>query len=534
MKLTFIGAAHEVTGSCTLLEVNGQSILIDCGMEQGRDRFVNQKLPVDASMIRCVLLTHAHIDHSGNLPLLYKMGFRGEIYATEATSELCNIMLQDSARIQESEAEWKSRKAKRAGEAAYEPVYDIEDALGAISLFRPCIYNEIVSILPGLEIRFSDIGHLLGSAAIETWLQEDDQKRKLVFSGDIGNLDQPIINDPGIIRDADFVMIESTYGDRLHQARVDPIPRLTAIIQKTLDRGGNLVIPSFAVGRTQELLYFIRQIKQDRLVHGHENFAVYVDSPLANEATNIFQKCDASIFDAETRELIGQGINPITFAGLHLATSQDQSRLINDLKEPKIIIAASGMCEAGRIRHHLKHNLWRSESTILFVGFQAVGTLGRSLLEGAKTARIFGETIGVKAEIEQLQGVSGHADKQGLINWLCGFDAKPRTVFINHGEAEVADNFSDCLEKQYGYHTFVPYSGAEYDLLLDTPVRITNGVPFIREETPQRTRSRTAFDRLIAAARQLLHTAESCEGIANAELEKFTDQILNLIQKWKR
>ena len=442
MKLTFLGANHEVTGSCTLLEAAGQRYLIDCGMEQGKDVYENQPIPVAPGEIDGVLATHAHIDHTGLLPLLVRNGFRGRIYATRPTAELCSIMLRDSAHIQEFEAEWKNRKGQRSGAEPVEPMYTIQDAEAAIALFRGYDYNKEIELAPGIVIRFVDVGHLLGSSSIEIWVTENGATTKLVFSGDIGNHDQPIIKDPTYLKDADYVFMESTYGDRSHGPRPDYVAELAKILQRTFDRGGNVVIPSFAVGRTQELLYFIREIKEKNLVTGHGCFPVYIDSPLAIEATRIFKDTDSSCFDEETNALLAKGIDPIQFPGLKVSVTSDESRAINTDPVPKVIISASGMCEAGRIRHHLKHNLWRKECTILFVGYQAVNTLGRSLLEGADNVKLFGESIEVQAEICQLTGLSGHADREGLLKWVNSFEPKPKRVFIVHGNDEVEDIFA--------------------------------------------------------------------------------------------
>ena len=386
MKLMFIGADHEVTGSCHYLNACGKHILVDYGMEQGTNVFENVQLPVEAPLIDYVLLTHAHVDHSGMLPLLYAKGFRGQILMTEASADLCSIMLRDCAHIQMQEAEWKSRKAKRSsGVALQEPIYTMEDADGAIKCIVPCPYNKKMSLCEGIDVRFSDIGHLLGSASIEVWMNEDKNTKKIVFSGDIGNINQPLIKDPSKTADADYVVVESTYGDRIHSMdRPDYVKELTEVIQETFNRGGNVVIPSFAVGRTQEMLYFLRKIKEDHLIQNFPDFPVYVDSPLAVEATEIFLRNETNCFDEEAMKLVNKGINPIRFSGLRLSITSDESKAINFDMTPKVIISASGMCEAGRIRHHLKHNLWRPESTILFVGYQAVGTLGRTLLEGAQ------------------------------------------------------------------------------------------------------------------------------------------------------
>ena len=369
MKLTFLGATHEVTGSCYLLEACQKRVLIDYGMEQGEDIFENAELPVKPSDIDMVLLTHAHMDHSGKLPLLYKEGFQGQIFSTAATADLCEIMLRDSAHIQMFEAEWKNRKGMRAGREMVQPLYDMEDAEGALRCFVRCRYGEEIRIAEGIRIRFIDAGHLLGSSSIEVWVKEGKTEKKIVFSGDIGNCNQPLIRDPQYPTQADYVLMESTYGDRSHDAPADYATALAEVIQRTFDRRGNVVVPSFAVGRTQEMLYFIRRIKEEGLVHGHDGFEVWVDSPLAIEATNIFRQHMWSDFDDEATELVERGINPIGFEGLRTSVTAEDSRAINEKPQPKVILSASGMCDAGRIKHHLKHNLWRKESTILFVGY---------------------------------------------------------------------------------------------------------------------------------------------------------------------
>ncbi|MGI5977240.1 MAG: MBL fold metallo-hydrolase RNA specificity domain-containing protein [Candidatus Limivicinus sp.] len=534
MKLTFYGAAHEVTGSCTLIEAGDKKGLVDCGMEQGRDLFVNQKLSVDPVDIDFVLLTHAHIDHSGNLPLLYKNGFRGAVYASSVTCSLCDIMLRDSANIQMAEAEWKSRKAMRRGEPPVEPLYDLEDVQGLLGLLHPCDYNKPVQVNDAVSIRLTDVGHLLGSAAIEVWLHERGETRKVTFSGDVGNTDQPILCDPRHVKDTEYLVIESTYGDRYHETeRIDYVSALAERIQSTLDRGGNVVIPSFAVGRTQEMLYFIREIKEKGLVKGHGEFPVYVDSPLAIEATRIFLQCDTDYVDEDMRKLIRAGMNPLVFPGLKISETQEDSRAINEDKTPKVIISASGMCEAGRIRHHLKHNLWREECTILFVGYQAEGTLGRLLVDGIDRVKLFNEDINVKAHIETLPGVSGHADKQGLLDWISGFEEKPKMIFVNHGDPESADSFTKCLNEEMGLNAFAPYSGTSFDLLKGQFTEITQGQPV--EKTRARERRVSAvFDRLIAAAERLLRVARSLEGHSNKELSSYTDRINKITDRMER
>lgn len=535
MRLTFSGAAHEVTGSCHYLEACGHKIFIDYGMEQGEDFFENQPVAAAAAEIDYVFLTHAHIDHSGLLPLLYAEGFRGTVFATNATKQLCGIMLRDSAHIQEFEAEWKNRKGRRAGRAEVVPTYTMEDAEGVLEHFAGCDYNKMIDICPGIRIRFTDVGHLLGSSCIEIWISENGLQKKIVFSGDVGNTNQPLIKDPSTVDEADYVVIESTYGDRSHgQTRPDYVEELSRIIQSTFDRGGNVVIPSFAVWRTQEMLYFIRQIKAENRIKGHDNFEVYVDSPLAIEATTIFNQNIYECFDEEAMELVKQGINPITFPGLKTSVSSEESKAINFDDRPKVILSASGMCEAGRIRHHLKHNLWRPECTICFVGYQAVGTLGRKLIEGAQSVKLFGENITVNAKIEVLRGISGHADMNGLLDWLAGFEKVPDRVMVVHGEDTVTDHFAALVEEQFGCPAFAPYSGGSVDLATNEIITIGQKIPKKAEEKPNKIKSASAFNRLVAAAKRLLNVVYKNEGIANKDMAKFETQIQNLADKWDR
>jgi len=542
MKLTFLGAAREVTGSCYYLETESGRLLIDCGMEQGEDIYENQELPVEPADIDCVVLTHAHIDHSGKLPLMYKRGFRGPIYATTPTHRLCNLMLRDSAHIQEFEAEWRNRKAKRSGDAPYVPLYTMEDAVGAIGLFRPVELGGEAQVLPGLVAKFTDAGHLLGSASIT--LTSKTEGFTLVFSGDIGNTRQPILNDPVPLTSADFVVMESTYGDRSHGPRPDYIAELSGIIQETFDRGGNVVIPSFAVGRTQEMLYFLRQIKEEGRVKGHGDFTVYVDSPLAIEATNVFHESDISSFDEEARALIERGINPISFSGLKLSVTSDDSKAINFDKTPSVILSASGMCEAGRIRHHLKHNLWRPESTVLFVGYQAKGTIGRALVEGAKRVKLFGEEVAVHADIRVLGAVSGHADNEGLMRWIGSFDRKPKVVFVTHGDEAVAQTFAARLREEKGLVAEVPYNGEIWALPEARMVQEGS-----RERAPSRAERRAeaqrpsereslspdrraALSRLTEAGDRLNALIRRSDLLSNKAMAKLADEILKLLDRW--
>ncbi len=535
MKITFLGAAHEVTGSCTYIEVGDKRGLVDYGMEQGKDLLVNEPLPIQPAELDFVLLTHAHVDHSGLLPLLYKQGYRGLVYASAATCSLCDIMLRDCANIQMSDAEWKSRKSVRSGGDKVEPLYDLDDAEGLIGLLRPCSYGERIQVNDCVTIRLTDVGHLLGSAAIEVWLTEGEEHRKITFSGDLGNRDQAILRDPKYVRDTEYLVIESTYGDRLHsEGRVDYVQELACRIQATLDRGGNMIIPSFAVGRTQETLYFIREIKEKNLVKGHGDFPVYVDSPLAVEATSIFLQCDSDFVDEEMQGLIRAGINPIVFAGLELSISEEEPKAIDEDRTPKVIISASGMCDAGRVRHHLKHNLWRPESTVLFVGYQSAGTLGRLLVDGIDHVKLFNEDIEVKAQIDTLPGISGHADKAGLLNWLEGFEQKPKMVFVNHGDPDTAESFVACLNGEKGYRACAPYSGWRYDLLADQFDRMPEGRPIEKKAGENQRKTSPVFTRMVAAAERLLKIANSIEGRPNKELAGYADAIARLADKMEK
>ena len=535
MRLTFIGADHEVTGSCHFLEACGLNILIDCGMEQGINKYENAELPIPYSDVDYVLVTHAHIDHVGLLPLIYARGFRGQIMATRATCDLCDIMLKDCAHIQESEAEWKNRKAMRAGKPEVTPIYTMNDAEGVLHHFVPCNYNEIIRLNDNLEIRFVDVGHLLGSASIEIWMKEDDCSKKIVFSGDIGNKNKPLIRSPQYIRQADYVVMESTYGGRFHKNTGDHVEEFARVIQETLDKGGNVVIPAFAVGRTQEVLNYIRIIKEKNLVTGHGVFPVYLDSPMAVEATGVFKDNMMDCYNEETKELVKKGINPISFPGLHLSITSSDSVAINFNEEPKVIISAAGMCDAGRIRHHLKHNLWRPECTILFAGYQAVGTLGRSITEGREEVKLFGESIEVKARIEKIEGISGHADETGLLEWVGSFMEKPSQVFVVHGDDTVCDAFAETVKETYGINAMAPFSGSSYDLKEGCFVTVTKVIPIQKPAVNEATKKAAGvFARLLAACDRLRRVVMHNEGGANKDLARFADQINSLCDKWDR
>jgi len=534
MKLTFIGADHEVTGSCTLIEACGKHILVDCGLEQGKDIYVNCEIPVEPDKIDAVLLTHAHIDHSGRIPALAAAGYTGPIYATRATGMLCDIMLRDSAHIQENEAEWKNRKAKRAGEAAVQPIYTVKDAEAAVKLFRPCSYGEEYPIFDDIRIRFLDAGHLLGSASILVTVTEDGKTRTILFSGDVGNVDRPLIRDPEKPEKADFVIIESTYGNRLHARRGDSVAELAEIIQETFDRGGNVVIPSFAVGRTPILLYLIRIIKENHLIRGHEDFPVYVDSPLAVEATQIYSLPLTDFYDEETLSLLSKGINPIRFDHLYLSVSAEDSKQINFNPTPKIILSASGMCEAGRIRHHLKHNLWRPECSIVFAGYQTEGTLGRKLLNGAESVKLFDEEIAVRAQLRELSDISGHADQNMLLDWLGSLKQPPKKVFVNHGHDEVCDIFAETIREKLGFDASAPFSGDAYDLLAETFTEMSPIVRKVTKKTQAKEKAASVYKELLEAGQRLLEVIDHNRGGANKDLQRFAERINALCDKYDR
>ena len=536
MKLTFLGANHEVTGSRTLLEWNpGRYLLVDDGMTQGDDTYVNADLPVSPSQIEIVLLTHAHIDHSGMLPLLVRQGFQGRIYATAETMDLCAIMLADSASIQEKDAEYQTKKNLRVGKEAVEPLYTAEDVQKTMPLFRPCAYNQMIQADEGLAIRFTDAGHLLGSSSVECFLSEGNRQVTLVFSGDVGNIDQPIIRDPSPVAGADFLMLESTYGNRLHDRTIDPIPFLVETLRKTFARGGTVIIPSFAVGRAQELLFFFREIKMRNLLPEFPDFPVYLDSPLANEATAVFLQCSMDCLDENALAIMREGENPIWFDGLKTTVTAEESKALNENNEPKVIIASGGMCEGGRIRHHLKHNIWNAANTILFVGYQANGTLGRIIYDGTKHVKILGEEIEVKAEILLLNGVSGHADQEGLLNWVEQMNRKPSRIFVNHGDDESCETLAHLLTERFGMPADCPYSGSSFDLLAGEWIRLAAPVykekPKAPEKAKQKSSANQDYQRLLAAAEALLARVRGMEHLANGEIRKLTSRIQDLIDE---
>lgn len=468
MKIKFCGASTGVTGSCHMLTSGEHKILLDCGQFQGgkaQDALNYDKFPFEPSEIECVVLSHAHIDHCGRLPLLTKRGFEGKIYCTDATADLLSVMLKDSAYIHEKETEWKNRKAERAGREQVEPLYTIEDAEKTLSLVSPILYDQQIEINSDMKIVFNDAGHILGSAITELWVTEDDMESKIVFSGDLGMEGRPILRDPTYIKKADYVIMETTYGNRIHKELGSGVEKLIEIILNTTRRGGNVVIPSFAVGRTQELIYELNRFYDSNNEYRKEldKIFVYIDSPMATTATEIFRR-NAQVFDEETREYILKGDNPLEFKNLKFTRSSKESQDLNFNKEPKIIISASGMCEAGRIRHHLKHNLWNPKNSIVFVGYQGQGTLGRSLVEGIKMVTLFGEEIQVNAEIHNLEGFSGHADQNGLFAWLAHFEQKPKQIFLVHGEEESKKDFAKLVNEKLSYEPIVVMGNSEFEL----------------------------------------------------------------------
>ncbi len=462
MRVSFHGAAETVTGSSHLLESGGLRVLVDCGMHQGgreADELNRGPWPYEPASIDYLVLTHAHIDHSGLVPRLVKEGFRGRILATPATIDLLAVMLADSAHIQEMEAEWQSRKRQRAGLPPVEPLYTVADAERCLVYIRPLPYGTPADLGHGVTVTLHDAGHILGSAIAEF----EAEGKRAVFSGDLGNRGTPIIRDPERLAAADVVVMESTYGDRLHPGKEDKLKELAEAIRQTKARGGNLIIPAFAVGRTQELLYDLGQLVEKGAVPPVQ---LFIDSPLAISATEIFER-HHECFDEEARGLFTSGEDPFAFSGVHYVRTSDESKALNSLTGGVIIMSASGMCDAGRILHHLKHNLWRPEATILFVGFQAQGTLGRRLLEGEKHIHILGEEIAVKAKVKSIEAFSAHADQAGLLDWLTAFGQngrRPGRVFLVHGEPRAIDTLAGLVRDRLGYPVTAPQPHESFEL----------------------------------------------------------------------
>ncbi len=470
MKVTFLGAAEIVTGSCYLIETGKKNFLVDCGLFQGKEEELNERpFEFDVSSIDFMILTHAHIDHSGRIPKLVKEGFSGPVYCTKATADLCSIMLPDSGHIQEMETEWQNRKRLRAGRELIKPLYTAEDAVQALQYFQQLYYGDVLEIDDNISIRLMDAGHILGSSIVEIWIKERGETIKLVFSGDLGQNNQPILRDPDTIKEADYLFVESTYGNRLHEKFEDRVEKLHEIIDKTVKRGGNVIIPSFAIGRTQELLYHLNELKEDPSNRFLEGVKVFIDSPLAISATKIFQD-NPQCFDENTVKLLKSGDNPFEFDDLYFTRKAEESMEINKIKGGAVIISASGMCDAGRVKHHLKYNLWRPQASVVFVGYQAVGTLGRLIEDGAKEVKILGDEIGISAEIYRIEGFSGHADRDGLLKWISAFTVKPKKVFMVHGEKDSAEELAKYAAEKLGFETVIPQMGETIDIELSGAV----------------------------------------------------------------
>lgn len=548
MKITFLGATKMVTGSNFLVEGAGKKFLVDCGMYQGGDRDEMQNhepFAYDVNEIDFMLLTHAHIDHSGRIPKLYKEGYRNPVITTKATRDLCSIMLPDSGHIQEQEIEWRNRKRKRESKEPLPPLYTAQDGIDTMEIFKPVNYDEIIEIDPNIYVRFNDAGHMLGSAIIEIWVKEDGKETKAVFTGDLGNNDIPLLSSPTMIETADYLVMESTYGGRLHMRNDDKANLFLNIVSETLDKGGTVVIPSFAVGRTQEILYELNNLKDTQ---EGEDFKkkyatlmkapVYVDSPLAISATEIFKE-NANLFDEETQAVIESGDNPLEFPGLQFTRTADESKALNEKNESSIIISASGMCEVGRIKHHLKHHLWDPNSTILFVGYQAPGTLGRRIVDGEKRVKIFGEEIAVNARIEYIEGYSGHADQEWLMNFVYSFITKPKHIFLVHGEPTGQEILKSKIVDEIGLPVTIPEYGQTYTL--DENLTMEQTVAPI---TPQMNVRRDVMDKIRLLKNELndMETIVKEDYLAKKDneeeisllklrLKEIEDQIVKIVEK---
>ena len=466
MKIEFLGAAKIVTGSNYLITTDKWKFLIDCGLFQGgkEEEAMNEvAVKYDPGEIDFMFLTHAHIDHSGRIPYLVKKGYRSEIYATEATVDLCEIMLLDSANIQESDAEWENKRRIRSGKAPIEPLYTMEDAQRSLSYFRPCHYEEIIKVNDEISFRFTDAGHILGSSILELWIVENNETVKVVFSGDLGMPNKPLLKDPAFIKSADYLIMESTYGNSVHDDYAKSMDELTQIIDRVSERGGTVMIPSFAVGRTQELIYQLNNYYSKDTIHEHQRIPIYIDSPMAIRATKAFMD-NAFYFDDETKEIIRSGDNIFEFPNLHYVNSVEESKALHRVNYPRVIISSSGMANAGRIQHHLKHGLWDERNAVVFIGYQAIGTLGRILLDGAEKVKLLGEEIAVKAEIFDLVGFSAHADEPMLLDWLHHFEKKPVKIFLTHGEEDESVPLAKTIKEMFHIDTILPSVNDEYSL----------------------------------------------------------------------
>ena len=533
MKISFLGAAKLVTGSNYLIETKNCKFVMECGMFQGSKsigRLNYQPFAYNPGDIDFMLLSHAHIDHSGRIPKLVKDGFKGKIYCTKATEDLCSIMLPDSGYIQEMETKWDNRKRKRSGRKLREPLYTVEEAKKSIKHFRPVLYDQTIKINEEITVRFVDAGHILGSAIIELWIKEDGKEIKLVFSGDLGRRNRPILRDLSRIQKADYIIVESTYGNKKNHPSEDDAGELISIINNTVKKGGNVVIPSFAVERAQDIIYELNKYYDESIKSVDKDFLqvpVYIDSPLTVSATEIFER-NPDCFDEKTLELIKTGDNPLDFRNLIFTRNVEESKQINKTPESKVIISASGMCSAGRIKHHLKHNLWRNESSIVFVGYQAEGTLGRRIKEGEKSVKLFGEEIQVNAKIYTLDGFSGHADKEGIMWWLEGFENKPKKIFIVHGEEEASREISKKIEEELNIVTYIPELGDT--LIVEGEVVISKGKVSLEERSIQYNEIEKSLEKLKSSLYPALQKLEqkSENGKENGELVEIKNKLIRL------
>lgn len=533
MKIQFCGASTGVTGSCHLITTEKHKILLDCGQFQGgkaQEALNFEPFPFNPAEIDYMILSHAHIDHCGRIPLLVKRGFKGDIYCTDATADLLEVMLKDSGYIHEKEAEWKNKKNERAGRPLIEPLYTLNDAADALKFVRPVLYDQLIELNDEMKIVFNDAGHILGSAITELWITEGDNVSKIVFSGDLGVMDRPILRNPTIIKKADYVIMETTYGNRLHPSNSMDVKKLLDVIRQTAARGGNTVIPSFAVGRTQELIYELNRIYEtdNEYRKDFENIMVYVDSPMATTATEVFKR-NAQVFDDETKEYIIKGDNPLDFKNLRFTRTSAESMWLNSDPTPKVIISASGMCDAGRIKHHLKHNLWNSKASIVFVGYQAEGTLGKLIVDGAEEVTLFGEKVKVNAEIHNLEGFSGHADRDGLLAWLKGFRQEPKHIFLVHGETTAKEDFAKTVEAQLGYHPTVVNGNWEFTLETDSFVNVDEAMEdAVDEDTLNNLRSNLL--EIHRGIEDILYNAKLAVGqdISKEKLSKINNMVLEL------
>lgn len=533
MKIQFCGASTGVTGSCHLITTEKHKILLDCGQFQGgkaQEALNFEPFPFNPAEIDYMILSHAHIDHCGRIPLLVKRGFKGDIYCTDATADLLEVMLKDSGYIHEKEAEWRNKKNERAGRPLIEPLYTLNDAADALKFVRPVLYDQLIELNDEMKIVFNDAGHILGSAITELWITEGDNVSKIVFSGDLGVMDRPILRNPTIIKKADYVIMETTYGNRLHPSNSMDVKKLLDVIRQTAARGGNTVIPSFAVGRTQELIYELNRIYEtdNEYRKDFENIMVYVDSPMATTATEVFKR-NAQVFDDETKEYIIKGDNPLDFKNLRFTRTSAESMWLNSDPTPKVIISASGMCDAGRIKHHLKHNLWNSKASIVFVGYQAEGTLGKLIVDGAEEVTLFGEKVKVNAEIHNLEGFSGHADRDGLLAWLKGFRQEPKHIFLVHGETTAKEDFAKTVEAQLGYHPTVVNGNWEFTLETDSFVNVDEAMEdAVDEDTLNNLRSNLL--EIHRGIEDILYNAKLAVGqdISKEKLSKINNMVLEL------